>query len=112
VRAPLPDQSHNDADVTRAQECTLDVADFLHDHFYGRSRVPSLTALLQRQFRPAPPLPFRRDSLLINQPDWFESRVDELMQTRRRLEADEELEQLRNAVRDLQEQLAALAAAR
>ena len=53
--------------------------DFLYERVYGRSRVPSLSALLQRQFRPTPPLPFRRDSLLITAPEWFESRAFELI---------------------------------
>jgi hypothetical protein len=56
----------------------LHAADFLRQHIYGRSRVPPLTALLQRQFRPAPPLPLRRDSLLISRPDWFVLQVLQL----------------------------------
>ena len=91
VLAPLPGEPHNDADVATAlhrASRTSEIADFLRQHIYGRSRVPSLTALLQRQFRPAPPLPIRRDSLLISRPDWFESRVDELEQTLQQLEDD------------------------
>jgi hypothetical protein len=58
-----------------ALQRALELARFLRQHIYGRSRMPSLSALLQRQFRPMAPLPLRRDSLLISQPDWFESRV-------------------------------------
>jgi hypothetical protein len=84
------------------------VAEFLAKHIYGRSRVPPLTALLQRQFRPTLPLPVRRDSLLIRQPDWFESRI-RLLQHVCRL--DEALERVRNAQRAVQGLHAALLAA-
>ena len=33
--------------------------------------MPSLSALLQRQFRPAPPSPVRPSALLIQPPEWF-----------------------------------------
>jgi hypothetical protein len=56
----------------------LTVSIFLRCHFYGRSRVPPLTALLQRQFRPLPPAPVRHGALLVQPPDWFETRVAEL----------------------------------
>jgi hypothetical protein len=82
--------------------------DFLHGRVYGRSRVPSLTALLQRQFRPVPPLPLRRDALLISSPEMFEPSVrmlEELCHMR------EELEITRNAIRHVQERRAALLAA-
>ena len=90
--APLSDQTHNDADDTTALENTLDIAGFLHDHIYGCSRVPSLTALLQREIRPVPPLPFRCDSLLIRRPNWLDSRIDGLLLTlqQRQAEADEQ----------------------
>ena len=88
VLAPLPGESHSDADVANALQRTSKIADFLRQHIYGRSRVLPLSQLLQRQFRPVPPLPFRRDSLLINQPDWFESRLDELERTLQQLEDD------------------------
>jgi len=68
----------------------LHAADFLCQHVYGRSRVPSLTALLQRQFRPVPPLPLRRDSLLLSRPEWFEPRALELVQVLQQQEADEQ----------------------
>ena len=66
----------------------MQTAGFLDQHIYGRSRVPPLSALLQRQFRPAPPLPFRRDSLLITQPDWIDSRIDELVWTLQQRQAE------------------------
>jgi len=56
----------------------LAVISFLRQQIYGRSRMPPLTALLQRQLCPAPPFPFRIDALLIQPPDWFEARVAEL----------------------------------
>jgi hypothetical protein len=56
----------------------LTVSLFLREQIYGRSRIPPLSALLQRQFRPVPPSPFRPDALLIQPPEWFEARVAEL----------------------------------
>ena len=63
-------------------ERALELADFLRLHVYGRSRVPSLTALLQRQFRPLPPSPFRPDALLIQQPEWFKQTALDLQRRR------------------------------
>ena len=51
---------------------------FLSKHVYGRSRVLPLASLLERQLRSEPPLPFRRDSLLITQPQWFELQFQRL----------------------------------
>ena len=84
------------------------VVKFLTKHIYGRSRVPSLTALLQRQFRPTPPLPIRRDSLLISRPRFFEPRIRMLQELCRVHEA---LERVRNAHIAMHEHLAALLAA-
>ena len=63
-----------------AVRSVLDTAGFLYFRIYGRSRVPSLPALLQREIRPVPPLPLRRDSLLISLPEWFVPRIRELGQ--------------------------------
>ena len=65
-------------------------AGFLYERVYGRSRVPSLSVLLQRQFRPMPPLPLRRDSLLVTAPEWFDSRARKGMRMMQRLMAAEE----------------------
>lgn len=68
---PASDQLSNDRSVCRA----LHLASFLERRFYGRSRVPSLSALLQRECSPVAPLPFRRDDLLVQPPKWFETHV-------------------------------------
>lgn len=73
VRAPLMQPQS-----VESMRSVLDTAGFLYFRIYGRSRVLPLAALLQRQFRPTPPLPFRRDSLLISLPDWFVPRIREL----------------------------------
>ena len=67
----------------------MDVSAFLKSHIYGRSRMLSLAALLQRQFRPTAPLPYRRDAPLIQAPEWFDARVTDLrsLQMRREIEA-------------------------
>ena len=61
---------------------------FLREQIYGRSRVPPLSALLQRQLRPVSPLPFRRDALLVQPPDWFEARVARLEQLQQQQQRD------------------------
>ena len=68
----------------------LQAAGLLCRHIYGRSGVPPLSALLQREFRPMPPLPLHRDSLLLSRPEWFESRARELVQVLQQQEADEQ----------------------
>jgi hypothetical protein len=68
----------------------LAVSPLLRRHFYGRSRIPPLSALLQRQFRPLQPSPVRPDALLIRPPDWFEARVallEQYQQLQRRIDA-------------------------
>jgi hypothetical protein len=79
----VPPAEHSESFV-HAMEMAL----FLFQHIYGCSRVPPLSALLQREFRSAPPLSVRRDSLLISQPDWFESRLAELLQTLQQRQED------------------------
>jgi len=71
---PSADEAVDQSTVRRALAISL----FLRQQIYGRSRIPPLSALLQRQLRPVPPSSFRPDALLIRQPDWFESRVAEL----------------------------------
>ena len=66
----------------------MTVSLFLREQIYGRSRVQPLTALLQRQFRPLPPSPVRRDALLIQPPGWFEARVAELEQYQQQQQRD------------------------
>jgi len=90
VLAPLrkPEEPHDGTAPTSVLQRTVKIAAFLFQYIYGRSHVPPLSALLQRQFRPMSPLPLRRDSLLITQPDWFESRVNELTRTLQQRAAD------------------------
>ena len=56
----------------------VELVGFLDTHVYGRSRVPPLSALLQRQLHPLPlpPSPVRRDALLVQQPEWFAPLVE------------------------------------
>ena len=108
VRLPRPAEPRNETAIRRSHSQALGVAEFLYQHIYGRSRVPPLTVLLQREFQPTPPLPFRRDSLLISRPGWFEPRIRLLQEV---CHLHEALERVRNAQRALQELRAALLAA-
>ena len=71
---PSSEETVDQSTVRRA----LAISFFLRQHIYGRSRIPPLSALLQRQLRPVPPSSFRPDALLIRQPGWFDARVAEL----------------------------------
>jgi len=84
----------------------LAASTFLSQHIYGGSRMLPLTALLQRQFRPTAPLPYRRDALLIQEPGWFDARVTELEQLQLQRELDarlRDLERLQRALDILEE---------
>ena len=89
---------------TYALKRALAASNFLSGHIYGRSRMLPLAALLQRQFRPTAPLPYRRDALLVQPAEWFKARVKRLGRLDRRRQRDARL-------LDLQRQQQALAMA-
>ena len=78
------DLEHAQSLASHSLEDAWSASSFLSRHVYGRSRVPTLTALMERQLRSTPPLPFRRDSLLITQPKWFQLHRERLGRLRQR----------------------------